>query len=78
MEQENKKAKIASEEFSIWEDIPLTDVEENEAAKDQPVPMSLELTETVPNDNKNQMVRKILLSKNFYTSIYHATILMIL
>ncbi|XP_016483735.1 G2/mitotic-specific cyclin-2-like [Nicotiana tabacum] len=53
--EENKKAKIASEEFSIWEDIPLTDVEENEAAKDQPVPMSLELTETVPNDNKNQM-----------------------
>ncbi|OIT02678.1 PREDICTED: G2/mitotic-specific cyclin-2-like [Nicotiana attenuata] len=52
--EENKKAKIAAEEFSIWEDIPLTDVEENEAAKDQPVPMSLEQTETVTND-KNQM-----------------------
>ncbi|XP_059286203.1 G2/mitotic-specific cyclin-2-like isoform X1 [Lycium ferocissimum] len=52
--EENKKPKIAAGEFSVWEDIPLTDMEENEASKDQPVPMSLEQTETVSND-KNQM-----------------------
>ncbi|KAM3362892.1 Cyclin-B2-4 [Capsicum chinense] len=53
--EENKKPKIATETFSVWEDIPLTDVEENEAAKDQPVPMSLEKTETVVSDDKDQM-----------------------
>ncbi|MCE0482070.1 hypothetical protein HAX54_040461 [Datura stramonium] len=52
--EENKKPKIAAESFSVWEDIPLSDMEENEAAKDQPVPMSLEHTETVSND-KNEM-----------------------
>ncbi|KAJ8567703.1 hypothetical protein K7X08_019911 [Anisodus acutangulus] len=52
--EENKKPKIAVEAFSVWEDIPLTDMEENEAAKDQPVPMCLEQTEIVSND-KNQM-----------------------
>lgn len=52
--EENKKPKIAAETFSVWEDIPLTNMEENEAAKDQPVPMSLEGTKTVSND-KDQM-----------------------
>lgn len=54
-EQEAKKPKLSTEEFSVWEDIPLTDVEEHEAAKDQPVPMSLEQSEAVLNE-KDQMV----------------------
>ncbi|KAJ8545106.1 hypothetical protein K7X08_017689 [Anisodus acutangulus] len=47
----------SAEEFTVWEDIPLADhmVEENEEAKDQPVPMSLELTETEVSNDKNQM-----------------------
>ncbi|KAL3525188.1 hypothetical protein ACH5RR_013560 [Cinchona calisaya] len=55
--EEAKKPKLSSEEFSVWEDIPLTDVEEHEeaaAAKDLPVPMSLEQSETVLNE-KDQM-----------------------
>ncbi|KAL2531229.1 Cyclin-B2-4 [Abeliophyllum distichum] len=38
--EDAKKLKTSVNEFTIWEDIPLTDVE------DQPVSMSLELTET--------------------------------
>ncbi|CAA0836797.1 Cyclin-B2-3 [Striga hermonthica] len=57
--QESKKAKTSSSssatEFTVWEDIPLIDAEENhEAAKDQPVPMSLEHPEFEMAD-KNQM-----------------------
>ncbi|CAN4083565.1 unnamed protein product [Withania somnifera] len=52
--EENKKPRIAAETLSVWEDIPLTNMEENEASKDQPVPMSLEGTKTVSND-KDQM-----------------------
>lgn len=44
----------------MWEDVPLIDVDGNEAAKDQAVPMSLEQTETVSQDNKTQMVRESL------------------
>ncbi|XP_055803341.1 G2/mitotic-specific cyclin-2-like [Solanum dulcamara] len=47
--EENKKPKVAAESFSVWED-----VEENETANDEPVPMSLEQTERVTND-KDQM-----------------------
>lgn len=68
-EQENKKPKIATETFSVWEDIPLTDVEENEAAKDQPVPMSLEKTETVVSDDKDQMVTKTNLVRKLQLSM---------
>lgn len=39
----------------MWEDISLTDAEDNGAAKDQPVPMSLEQSE-VEMSEKNQMV----------------------
>lgn len=53
--EENKKPKLAAENFSVWEDVPLIDVDGNEAAKDQAVPMSLEQTETVSQDNKTQM-----------------------
>ncbi|KAH0718305.1 hypothetical protein KY290_014894 [Solanum tuberosum] len=48
--EENKKPKIAAESFSVWED----DMEENEAANDKPVPMSLEQTEKV-SKGKDQM-----------------------
>ncbi|XP_009591707.1 G2/mitotic-specific cyclin-2-like isoform X2 [Nicotiana tomentosiformis] len=44
--EENKKPKIAAEGLSVYEDVPIIDVEEYEAAaKDQPVPMSLEQTQ---------------------------------
>ncbi|KAK4361454.1 hypothetical protein RND71_020406 [Anisodus tanguticus] len=50
--EETKKPKLAAENFSVWEDVPIIDVEEHEAAKDQPVPMSLEQTETtLSHDN---------------------------
>ncbi|GER26237.1 cyclin [Striga asiatica] len=57
--EESKKAKTSSSssatEFTVWEDIPLIDAEENhEAAKEQPVPMSLEHPEFEMAD-KNQM-----------------------
>ncbi|XP_049382359.1 G2/mitotic-specific cyclin-2-like [Solanum stenotomum] len=48
--EENKKPKIVAESFSVWED----DMEENEAANDKPVPMSLEQTEKV-SKGKDQM-----------------------
>ncbi|KAJ8531427.1 hypothetical protein K7X08_026861 [Anisodus acutangulus] len=54
--EETKKPKLAAENFSVWEDVPIIDVEEYEAAKDQPVPMSLEQTETtLSHDNNTQM-----------------------
>ncbi|KAJ8549209.1 hypothetical protein K7X08_032916 [Anisodus acutangulus] len=50
--EETKKPKLAAENFSVWEDVPIIDVEEHEAAKDQPIPMSLEQTETtLSHDN---------------------------
>nr|XP_027077582.1 G2/mitotic-specific cyclin-2-like isoform X1 [Coffea arabica] len=53
--EEAKKPKLSAEEFSVWEDIPLADVEDHEAAaKDQPVPMSLEQSEAVSHE-KDQM-----------------------
>lgn len=39
----------------MWEDIPLTDSEDHGAAKDQPVPMSLEQSEFEMSE-KHQMV----------------------
>ncbi|KAL8472500.1 hypothetical protein ACS0TY_029010 [Phlomoides rotata] len=39
--EETKKAKTSSNEFTVWEDIPLTDSEDH-GTKDHPVPMSLE------------------------------------
>lgn len=48
--EENKKPKIAAESFTVWEDR-----EENEAANDQPVPMSLEQTETVSNEDQMEV-----------------------
>ncbi|MCD7448725.1 hypothetical protein HAX54_045664 [Datura stramonium] len=58
--EENKKPKIAAESFSVWEDIPLSDMEENEAAKDQPeIEMEDIFEETIididGNDAKNPL-----------------------
>ncbi|KAK6150300.1 hypothetical protein DH2020_015232 [Rehmannia glutinosa] len=57
--EEAKKPKTSSNEFTVWEDIPLTDADEDAedhglSAKDQPVPMSLEQSEFEMSD-KNQM-----------------------
>ncbi|CAI9753327.1 unnamed protein product [Fraxinus pennsylvanica] len=49
-----KKPKTSVNEFAILEDTPLADVKNNGAVKDQPVPMSLEQTETEISEN-NQM-----------------------
>ncbi|KAI3451389.1 hypothetical protein Pfo_008054 [Paulownia fortunei] len=43
--EEAKKPKTSANEFTVWEDIPLTDAEDRGEAKDQPVPMSLEQLE---------------------------------
>ncbi|XAR73691.1 hypothetical protein NMG60_11007754 [Bertholletia excelsa] len=42
--------------FTVWEDIPLTDVEEQKAAMDHPVPMSLERIEAVLDQNDQMEV----------------------
>ncbi|PIN17229.1 Cyclin B [Handroanthus impetiginosus] len=52
--EEAKKPKTSANELTIWEDIPLTDAEDHGAAKDQPVPMSLEQSEFEMTE-KNQM-----------------------
>ncbi|KAK3005924.1 hypothetical protein RJ639_017797 [Escallonia herrerae] len=43
--EENKKPKPSAQNFTIWEDCTLTDVEEQETAADQPEPMFLEQIE---------------------------------
>ncbi|CAN4109787.1 unnamed protein product [Withania somnifera] len=53
--EETKKPKLAAESFSVWEDVPIIDVDEYEAEKDEPFPMSLEQTETLSHDKKTQM-----------------------
>ncbi|KAH6760011.1 Cyclin B2 [Perilla frutescens var. hirtella] len=53
--EESKKPKTSStNEFTVWEDIPLIDAEDNGAGKDQPVPMSLEHSE-IEMSEKNQI-----------------------
>ncbi|KAL0350230.1 UNVERIFIED_CONTAM: G2/mitotic-specific cyclin-1 [Sesamum radiatum] len=52
--EEAKKPKTSTSEFTVWEDIPLTDAEDHGTAKDQPVPMSLEQSE-IEMTEKNQM-----------------------
>ncbi|KAK4360488.1 hypothetical protein RND71_019440 [Anisodus tanguticus] len=46
--EENKKPKIADEDFKVWE--------EDEASKDQPMPMLLEPSETFSNDKPEMEV----------------------
>ncbi|XP_047971789.1 G2/mitotic-specific cyclin-2-like [Salvia hispanica] len=45
--EESKRPKTSSSgiEFTVWEDVPLTDADDNVADKDQPMPMLLERSE---------------------------------
>ncbi|XP_052197068.1 G2/mitotic-specific cyclin-2-like [Diospyros lotus] len=53
--EESKKSNSSStQNLTIWEDCPITDVEEDKVCTDHPVPMALEQTETMP-DEKDQM-----------------------
>ncbi|XP_059623327.1 G2/mitotic-specific cyclin-2-like [Cornus florida] len=45
--QETKKPKPSDVKLSVWEDIPITDVEEHNAATDHPEPMFLEQIDAV-------------------------------
>ncbi|XP_059644615.1 G2/mitotic-specific cyclin-2-like [Cornus florida] len=52
--QETKKPNLSDKDFSIWEDSPITDVEEDKTTTDQPVAMFLEQTDGVLSE-KEQM-----------------------
>ncbi|KAA8547580.1 hypothetical protein F0562_004009 [Nyssa sinensis] len=44
--EETKKTNPSADNFSVWEDCPITDVEEHKPATEQPEPMFLEQTQT--------------------------------